>query len=310
VKKSTSYASPKYWPTWLGILLLRSLALVPFKLGLAFGRTVGMSLYYLLPKRRHVTAVNCALCFPEYNHEQQEKFVKDVFKNNGIGLVETAWAYWGNKQSLENRTEYIGLELLDNALKENRGVILLGAHYSHLDLGGMLFSRYGTPLVSMYRQHNNPLMEKVIREGRASFSIPVERKQLREIIRQLKKNHVVWYGPDQDLGRKNSVFVPFFSQTAATVTATTKMVKFNNSPILSMQQRRKEDDSGYIIELAPVTGFPSGDEIEDAKLMNLAIETGVRKAPSQYMWVHKRFKTQPDGDQALYNDKIKSSLSE
>lgn len=300
MKTSNSFSSPKYWPTWLGILFLRALALLPYRAGLAFGRLIGTILYHLLPKRRHVAAVNCALCFPEYTQEQQHSFVKDVFKNNAIGLVETAWSYWGNKKLLESKTEYIGFELLDEALKEGRGIILLGAHYSHLDLGGMLFSRYGKPLVSMYRQHNNPLMEKIIREGRASFSIPVERKQLREIIRQLKKNHIVWYGPDQDLGRKNSVFVPFFSQTAATVTATTKMVRFNNSPILSMQQRRKEDDSGYIIEIATVDGFPSGDEVEDARLMNLAVEEGVRKAPSQYMWVHKRFKTQPDGDQALY----------
>jgi len=302
VKKTNYYLKPKYWPTWIGVLFLRSLALLPYKTGLTFGRFIGICLYYLLPKRRHVTAVNCSLCFPELSSEQQQSFVKDVFKNNAIGLVETAWSYWGNKQLLESKTEYIGFELLDEALKEGRGIILLGAHYSHLDLGGMLFSRYGKPLVSMYRQHNNPLMEKVIREGRASFSIPVERKQLREIIRQLKKNHIVWYGPDQDLGRKNSVFVPFFSQTAATVTATTKMVRFNNSPILSMQQRRKKDDSGYIIEIAPVQGFPSGNEEDDARIMNLAVETGIRKAPTQYMWVHKRFKTQPDGDQNLYNN--------
>ena len=302
MKKTNYYLKPKYWPTWIGVLFLRSLALLPYKTGLTFGRFIGICLYYLLPKRRHVTAVNCSLCFPELSSEQQQSFVKDVFKNNAIGLVETAWSYWGNKQLLESKTEYIGFELLDEALKEGRGIILLGAHYSHLDLGGMLFSRHGKPLVSMYRQHNNPLMEKVIREGRASFSIPVERKQLREIIRQLKKNHIVWYGPDQDLGRKNSVFVPFFSQTAATVTATTKMVRFNNSPILSMQQRRKKDDSGYIIEIAPVQGFPSGNEEDDARIMNLAVETGIRKAPTQYMWVHKRFKTQPDGDQNLYNN--------
>ena len=276
------------------------LALMPYQLGLGFGRLVGITLYHLLPRRRHVTEVNCSLCFPELNTQEREQFVKDVFKNNGIGLVETAWSYWGNKKKLQARTEYKGLELLDEALSHNRGLILLSAHYSHLDLGGMLFSVYKTPLVAMYRKHNNPIMEDVINKGRSSFSIPVERKQLREIVRKLKQNLIVWYGPDQDLGRKNSVFVPFFGQTAATVTATTNMVRFNNSPILSMQQRRKDDDSGYIIEIVPVPGFPSGDEVEDARIMNLAIEAGIRKAPTQYMWVHKRFKTQPDGDQKLY----------
>ncbi len=264
---------------------------------------LGMALYFALPKRRHVTRVNCQLCFPDLNESETDTFVKNVFMNNAIGIIETAWSYWGNKQALSNRTEYVGLELLDDALTQNRGLVLLGAHYSHLDLGGMLLSQKAVPLVAMYREHNNPLMEQAIYQGRASFSTPVERKKLREIVRQLKKNHVVWYGPDQDLGRKNSVFVPFFGQTAATVTATTKMVRFNNSPILAMYQRRKDDDSGYVIEIAKVPGFPSGDETEDARIMNAAIEAGVRKAPTQYMWVHKRFKTQPDGDQALYDKK-------
>lgn len=303
MKTPTSFYAPKYWLTWLGILLLRLLALLPFTLGLHVGRLIGMTLYRLLPKRRHVTDVNCRLCFPELTPQEREQFVKDVFKDNGIGIIETAWAYWGNKKRLQARTEYRGFELLDEALALGRGVILLGAHYSQIDLGGLLFSAYKTPVATTYREHNNPVMDAIITKGRSTFSIPVERKKIREIIRKLKQNLIVWYAPDQDLGRKNSVFVPFFGQTAATITATTNMVRFNNSPILSLHLRRKDDDSGYILEIVSVPGFPSGDEIEDARLMNLAVEAGVRKAPTQYMWVHKRFKTQPDGDQKLYNTK-------
>jgi KDO2-lipid IV(A) lauroyltransferase len=305
VNTSTSFFAPKYWPTWLGILVLRLLAFLPYKLGLSFGRLIGIILYHLLPKRRHVTEVNCSLCFPELTAAEREQFVKDVFKNNGIGIIETAWAYWGNKKRLIARTEYIGFELLDEALSLGRGVILLGGHYSQLDLGGLLFSVYKTPIATTYREHNNPLMDAMITKGRSSFSIPVERKKIREIIRKLKQNLIIWYAPDQDLGRKNSVFVPFFGQTAATITATTNMVRFNNSPIVCLHLRRKEDDSGYIMEIVSVPDFPSGDEVEDARLMNLAVEAGVRKAPTQYMWVHKRFKTQPDGDQKLYNTKAR-----
>ena len=300
VAKLTQFTAPRYWPTWLGILLLRIIALLPFKAGLIVGRLIGKALYHLLPKRRHVADVNAQLCFPDLNDSQREQFVKDVFKHNGIGVVETAWAFWNNKRNLLNRTTYLGLDLLEDALQQEKGVILLGGHYSTLDLGGALFALKGYPMVSMYRQHNNPLMEEIILRGRADWSIPIERKKLREIVRKLRDNYIIWYGPDQDFGRKNAVFVPFFKQTAATITATSKMVRLNDSPILCLQQRRNNDDSGYTIEIAPITGFPSGDETEDAKLMNLAIETAVRKAPSQYMWVHKRFKTQPNGDQELY----------
>ncbi len=300
VNKDTNFYSPKYWPTWIGIAFLRLFGLLPFKMGLAVGRGLGYVLYHLIPKRRRVTEANVQHCFPELSDEDKAKFVKDVFYNNGIGVIESSWTFWGNHKALQDRTEYIGFDLLDKALQENRGIILLGAHYSHTDLGAMLASLKVPTLVTMYRRHNNPLMEATIRSGRDSYSKPVERKELREIIRCLKQNQVVWYGPDQDFGRKNSIFVPFFGKTAATITATTKMVRFNDSPILALYQRRKEDDSGYIVEIAEVDGFPSGDEVKDAEIMNAAIERGVRKAPTQYMWVHKRFKTQPDGDQALY----------
>lgn len=302
MKKNTyPYFAPKYWLTWLGVGLLRLIALLPFKLGLTLGSIIGKVLYYILPKRRRITEINTQLCFPELTHKQQKQFVRDVFRDNGIGIVETAWAFWSNKQSLLNRTTYIGLELLDDALKQGKGVILLGGHYSTLDLGVALFGLQGYPMVTMYRRHNNPLMEEIICRGRSGWSAPIERKKLRQIVRKLRENYVVWYGPDQDFGRKNSVFVPFFNQTTATITATSKMVRLNDSPILSLQQRRNPDNSGYTITIAPVPGFPSGNETEDARLMNLAIEEAVRLAPSQYMWVHQRFKTQPDDIPSPYS---------
>ena len=298
--KLSEFCAPKYWPTWVGILFLRCIALLPFKLGLLLGRGIGRVLYVLLPRRRRITDINAQLCFPELSETERKQFVKDVFRDNAIGIVETSWAYWGNTASFFERTEYEGMELIDEALQEGKGLVLLGGHYSTLDLGGALLDLYGSPVITMYRRHNNPLMEEVIRRGRANWSTPVERKNLREIIRQLRDNKVIWYGPDQDFGRKNSVFVPFFNQTAATITSTTKMVKLNDSPILCFQQRRREDNSGYVITITPLEGFPSGDETQDALLMNQAIERGIRKAPTQYMWVHQRFKTQPDGHDNPY----------
>ena len=263
--------------------------------GLVLGSMFGSILYVLIPRRRRIASINVQLCFPELSQSEQDQLVKDIFRDNGIGIIETAWAFWGNKTNIINQTTYEGLELVDQALEQGKGVILLGGHYSTLDLGGALFALHGYRMVSMYRRHNNPLMEEIIRRGRSNWSTPVERKKLREIVRKLRDNQIVWYGPDQDFGRKNAVFVPFFNQTAATITSTSKMVKLNDSPILCLQQRRSEDNSGYVITIAPIHGFPTGDETKDAALMNQAIENAVRKAPSQYMWVHQRFKTQPEG---------------
>lgn len=294
------FLAPKYWFIWFFIGLLRLSALLPFKTGLIVGKQLGNTLHFLLPKRRHVTAVNIRLCFPELSNAEQEQLVREVFQNNGIGLIETGWAYWGSKTFFRGITEFKGFDRLEQALEQGNGVILMGGHYSPLDLCGLLFSFYGVPCSTLYRKHNNPLLDWFFIRGRSRFSFPLERAKTRQMLRDMRKNHCIWYAPDQDLGSKGSVFVPFFGQTACTITATSKMAKLNNSPLVVLGCSRNPDNSGYTLEIRDVDGFPSGDETTDAALINQAIEGCIRTAPSQYMWVHKRFKTQPDGNQKLY----------
>jgi KDO2-lipid IV(A) lauroyltransferase len=195
-----------------------------------------------------------------------------------------------------------GREHLDSALARGKGVILLGAHFSTLDLGGLLFSEF-YPVDAMYRRHNNPLMEDIITRGRGRyFGQSIERSDIRSVIRALRKNHIIWYAPDQDFGSKQSVYAPFFGVPAATIKATTRIVKLNDSPILMLAQHRLPDNS-YELELLPVIEpFPSGDEAADAARINAELERAIRKDPAQYMWVHRRFKTHPEGKNYLYQN--------
>ena len=294
------FLAPRFWGAWLIILLLRVFGLLPFKVGLAVGRGLGSLIYRVAINRKRVTQVNVGLCFPELSATEQAALVKDIFKANAIGFVETAWAYWGNRETLQQKTQFIGFELLDQALEQGRGVILLGGHFSTLDLGGLLLSFYDKPFDCVYRPHDNPLIDYWICKKRSRFTKVVDRKKFREMVRDLRKNRCIWYAPDQDFGRKGAVFVPFFGHPAATIVATSKMVKLNNSPILMLAHYRKPDNSGYIMEMTAMPEFPSGDETRDAEMVNLTLEKAIRKAPEQYMWVHKRFKTQPDGKQKLY----------
>jgi len=294
------FLAPKYWGSWLLIALLRIIALLPFRLGLALGAVFGRILYHLLTSRRHIVEVNVRLCFAEQSEQQQRQFCKDIFRANGIGLVETAWAYWGDMEAFRDRTTVIGAELVTEALAQGKGLIVLGAHFSTLDLGGVLFGCYGIKANFVYRRHNNPLMEYMITRKRSRFSTVIERKKFRQMIRCLRNNESIWYAPDQDFGRKSAVYVPFFGHPAATIVGTSKMVRLNNSPILMVSHHRRADNSGYIIEMSKVPGFPSGDETRDAAIVNSTIEREIRKYPEQYMWVHRRFKTQPDGKHKLY----------
>ncbi|MBP0047200.1 LpxL/LpxP family Kdo(2)-lipid IV(A) lauroyl/palmitoleoyl acyltransferase [Marinobacterium sp. AK62] len=301
---SESYAAPVFWPTWLGIGLLRLLNHLPWRWQISLGRILGHIIYYLSSHRRHVTRVNIRLCFPELDTRAQARMVRQVFVNNGIGLFETAMAWWTPRERLDMKVTLKGREHLDAALAQGKGVVLLGAHFSTLDLGGLLFSNF-YPVDAMYRRHNNPLLERIITRGRQRFfDLVIERSNIRTVLKALRQNHIVWYAPDQDFGHRHSVYAPFFGVPAATITATSRMVKLNGSPILMLAQHRLPDYSGYELELFPIiTSFPSGDEEADAKRVNQEIERAIRKDPAQYMWVHRRFKTHPQGKNYLYRQR-------
>ncbi|MCP8686255.1 LpxL/LpxP family Kdo(2)-lipid IV(A) lauroyl/palmitoleoyl acyltransferase [Marinobacterium sedimentorum] len=294
------YWHPRFGLTWLGMGLLWLLNRLPYAGQLTLGRTFGKILYLVARGRRHVVEVNVRLCFPELDAEKQRHLTREIFINNGIGVFETAMAWWSPKQWFRHRTVLKGREHLDAALARGKGVILLGAHFSTLDLGGLLFSEF-YPVDAMYRRHNNPLMEEIITRSRGRyFGQAIERSDIRSVIRALRKNHIIWYAPDQDFGIKQSVYAPFFGVPAATITATTRLVKLNDSPILMLAQHRLPDDS-YELELLPVIEpFPSGNEEADATRINAELERAIRKDPAQYMWVHKRFKTHPRGKNFLY----------
>jgi len=296
-----SYRHPRYWLTWLGIGALRAVNSLPLKLQLTLGGWLGMLLYLCIPSRRHVVKVNVALCFPELDATAQKRLVRDIFRNNGKGIFETAMAWWTPHDAFQDRVLFKGREYLDQALEQNRGVILLGAHFSTLDLGGLLFSKF-YPVDAMYRPHNNPLMETIIKRGRSRyFGQSIDRSDIRSVIRALRKNRIIWYAPDQDFGIKQSVYAPFFGTPAATITATTRIVGLNKSPILMLAQHRLPDGR-YELELFPIIEpFPTGNDEADATRINAELERAIRKDPAQYMWVHKRFKTHPKGKNYLYN---------
>ncbi|HSG03742.1 MAG TPA: LpxL/LpxP family Kdo(2)-lipid IV(A) lauroyl/palmitoleoyl acyltransferase [Marinobacterium sp.] len=298
--KTKAFLTPKYWPTWIGLGLLRVINTLPFRWQLRIGALLGQLIYRLAKSRRHVATVNIRLCFPELSDKEQKQLVKDVFVNNGIGLIETAMAWWSDRESFRSRVTLEGREHLDAALSEGRGVILLGAHFSTLDLGGLLFSLY-YDLNTMYRPHNNALMESFIQKGRLrSIKRLIDRSDFRTLIRALKANEIVWYAPDQDFGPNNSVYAPFFGVEAATVTATSRIAKVSGSPLILLTHHRKADGWYHLVLHPPVEPYPLDDDRANATRVNQELEVGIRYDPAQYMWMHRRFKTHPEGKSYLY----------
>ena len=292
-----SLAHPKYWPSWLGVGLLIGLTRLPYSWQISIGRSMGLLLHKVARSRRHIAEVNVRLCYPELSAQDQAALVRQIFIDNGIGLTETFIAWFRDPAWLQDRTEYRGFDKVREATAGGQGVMLLGAHYSMLDLAGALITNELRVSVS-YRPQDNPVMNYIMERNRARlYDECLTRKDIRAFIRTLKKGNVLWYAQDQDFGRKNSVFVNFFGHPAATITATSRIAKAGNALVLPITYFRKDDNSGYVIEVHDPLPIPSGDDVQDAQVANDFLEVQLREHPSQYLWLHKRFKTPADSSQ-------------
>ena len=276
---------------------MRVAAGLPFALQIRLGHLLGLLAYYLARDRRHICEVNIGLCFPEMNPAQQRQLVRQTFVSNGIGFIEICIAWCGNRESYRNRVSLHGRENLTAALAEGRGVLLVGTHLTTFEIAGFLFSLSGELNCTYRRNDKNPLFDAFMFNGRQRHYPGVyERKDIRGAMRCLRQGKLLWYAPDQDYGAKHSVFVPFFGNLAATITAGSRLAKFNNSPVIFFSHYRRPDNSGYEIHFSSVLeNFPSGDDYTDGLIINQLVEDAIRVQPDQYLWLHKRFKTPPPG---------------
>ena len=272
-------------------------ARLPFRLQMGIGRFIGWLSYHLARGRRHVCEVNLELCFPELSVAERQQLVRRTFIANGIGFIEIAICWFGKREKYKDRVTVHGLENLQQAQAKGKGVLLLGMHLCTFEMAGMLSS----PLIELnatYRANDkNALFNACMYNGRRRYYDGLyERKDIRGAMRCLKSGGILWYAPDQDYGAQHSVFVPFFGNLAATITAGSRFVNFNNSPVVVFSHYRREDNSGYDVHFSPVLeDYPSGNDEEDARIISRILEQAIRKHPEQYLWLHKRFKTPPPG---------------
>ena len=197
--------------------------------------------------------------------------------------------------------KFHNLEALDSALAKGKGVLLVGAHFSHLELCGRLLSMQQVgPMGGMYREHKSAAFEAVIKHQRLKYAKAMFRRdELRGAIRWLKAGKILWYAPDQEFRRGDVVFAPFFGVPASTLTATHTLAKMTGAAVIGFAHKRVEN--GYEITLSDaLENFPSNDPVTDTARVNLLIEQAIRAAPEQYLWLHQRFKVRPDGAADVY----------
>lgn len=286
--------APRHWPVWLGVGLCMALARLPWGLQRAMGAAVGWLALRLLPDRREAARTNLALCLPELDGPAREGLLRANFRDVGIGLFEFARAWWGGVAPMRASARIEGLEILQRLQAEGRGVLLVSGHFMTLELCGRLLCDH-VPLAGMYRKHRSPVMEWAVLRGRLRYaSAMFGNGDTRAAIRHLKRGGVLWYAPDQDMRGKDTVFAPFFGIPAATITATHQFARMTGCAVVPFFHRREGAD--YVLQVGqPLSPFPTDDAVADSAAVNAAIEAMVRQAPSQYLWLHRRFKRQPDG---------------
>ena len=300
-----SFLLPRFWPTWLALAFFWFIAQLPVSVNQAIGRVLGQLLYWLARPRKRYAEINIALCFPELDAQAQAKMVRGVIMSCGLSVAETAMGLWGRENKMRNRYSLTGLEHIEKAKAEGKGILLCGSHLTTIDISGRMMA-YHVVADVLYRPDPNPLMAYAIMKARSRVNDnAIHRRDTRQLIKNLRKGIIVWYAPDQDYGRDQSVFAPFFGIPAATVVATSRIAKISGCAVIPFFCFR-EPHGHYRIEIQPaLDNFPTDDDLADATRINKIIEDAVRQAPDQYLWVHRRFKTRPIGEPGFYPPKKK-----
>ncbi|MFT4178734.1 MAG: LpxL/LpxP family Kdo(2)-lipid IV(A) lauroyl/palmitoleoyl acyltransferase [Thermomonas sp.] len=290
---------PRHWPVWLGVGLCMALARLPWGLQRWLGAGVGWLALHLLRDRREAARANIALCMPELDDATRESLLRENFRDVGIGLFEFARAWWGDATPMRRSVEIEGLDILQTLQAEGRGVLLVSGHFMTLEMCGRLMCDHVT-LAGMYRKHRSPVMEWAVLRGRLGYACAMfGNSDTRAAIRHLKRGGFLWYAPDQDMRGKDTVFAPFFGVPAATITATHQFARMTGCAVVPFFHRRENDR--YLLRIGqPLAPFPTDDAVADTGMVNAAIESMVRQAPSQYLWLHRRFKRQPEGAPPRY----------
>ncbi len=298
------FLAPRYWPTWLGVGLLRLIVLLPQGARMACGRGLGRLVRKSIGRRRKVVTRNLELCFPELSEAARAALEVRHFESLGMGVIELGMTWWCSRDYLSSIVTISGLEHINAALAKGNGVLLWSGHFAVAEITGPALAPHVPPLAAMYRPSDNPLNDQLMRRIRTR-STPdlITKDSVRKLLRALKENRPVWYAADQAYNRRGTVLAPFFGEPATTNTAVTQIAKVSKTTIVPFLPLRHADGAHYTIEfLPPLDDFPGASPEADAIRLNAMLETMIRKGPEQYYWVHRRFKGRPEGYPDPYAD--------
>lgn len=307
--------SPLSIPMWLLFSLMWLIARLNHKTVLKIGNSLGAVIYKLFPKRTYIVKTNLKLCFPDKSEQEIEDLTKGHFQSLAAGALETAIAWFGSNNNMRKICKNIKVEnehIIKEYINKPEPLLLVTPHAVSQELLSRFFtSKYD--YIPVFRHMNNPVANYLMQRARLKIYKQVLLKaDIRSIVNKLKANNLpVTILPDQDFGRKRSVFVPFFGTPAATTTALSKYKRLTNCNIVPLSYYREYnkttgDLERYIIKLDEPLNITGEDYEHDARVYNESLEQIVKKDITAYFWVAKKFKTRPEGEAKIYKYPKKS----
>jgi KDO2-lipid IV(A) lauroyltransferase len=302
-KPLSAYKAPATWPVWFGMGLLRLVCLLPHRAALAVGRTLGRLTHALGGRRRAIVRRNLELCFPELDAAERDALARKHFQALGMALIEMGLGRWASDRHLASITRLDGVEHVRRALDEGRGVILLSAHFTTLEIMGRVLATAIPPFDAVFRKNRSEFMTELQRSGREkSADTTIEKRDIKKMVRSLQSGRAVWYAPDQSYSRKGAEIVEFFGVPCMHATATSALARLGKAVTVPFFPLRKPDGTYEMTLLPPLENFPSDDPVADTGRYVEVLEAHIRKVPEQYFWIHRKFKDLPDGFPDYYAD--------
>ncbi len=302
-KALSRYIAPRYWPIWLGMGLLRLLVALPHRWGLAIGRLLGRLAHRASGSRRAVVRRNIELCFPDLSTRERDALARRHFEALGMSLIEMGIGRWASEKRIGRLMTLEGLEHLQAAVDEGRGVILLTAHFTTLEATGRLLARVSPPFDAVYRKNRSDFITELQRSGReVSADGTIEKREIKKMVRSLRDGRPVWYAPDQSYDRKGAEIVEFFGVPCWHTTATSVLARLGDAVVLPYFPRRLPDGH-YVMSIGErFEPFPTDDLRADTLRYVQALEAHIRTCPEQYFWIHRKFKNLPGDYPDYYAD--------
>lgn len=284
----------------VGLKLFQLLGFLPLPVLRAIGLLVGMALYFGARWRRHVVLQNLRVCFPQKSEVQRIAIAKQAFVYFAQAWLDRSWLWHRSSSCIQARVRFTGAV---DELTADVPTVIFAPHFVGLDVGWTLLTLLVPKhFTTIFTPQSNPVAGAWMTQGRSRFGrVELFQREdgVKTIVSSLRNKAWLYLLPDMNFGPEESIFVPFFGEPAATVPSLSRFAKLSRARVLPVVTRMTA--SGYEVEVLKAwNDFPTEDAQADTALMNQRLETYIQDMPAQYFWVHKRFKTRPEGADPIY----------